>query len=267
MRSILPLFIACILTMLPYAAAFAGESATLVREEQKIIIDGVEERWRLVWESKPEPVCAANEADWMTCPCMGFAFGETGNLTLVRERNKKVIERLSLDQFFTLGETPSAKAGSILRRWDVHEKDLENSEKPGFSEQIKSRPIVKIMRLADYDHDGRATEFILQIGNLPCGKRTSVVIGVSKRNPHLHAFNSIKNPAQPLILMYSQWQSLQKEKANGSVKAINWPCGDHGAETQEELDLRAVKGKISATRRVYECTDHGIGKMIKKEEF
>lgn len=267
MRSILPLFIACILTMLPYAAAFAGESATLVREEQKIIIDGVEERWRLVWESKPEPVCAANEADWMTCPCSGFAYGESGKLTLVRKRAGQKEERLSLDQFFSYGETPgsSNQQHSILRRWDVQEQDNELIDSPELAERVKTRKITRIMNFGDYDHDGRASEFILQIGNLPCGKQTSVVVGISKSNPHLHVFSSIKTPSQPLILLYQHWQLL--EKAKGTVKGINWQCGDHGSETKEEVVLKARNGKISATLKTYSCDEKGRGKLIKSIEF
>ena len=73
--------------LLPNATAFAESPKPIIREERNIVIDGVEERWRLEWVSTPSPACAPPvEPGWMNCPCEGFAFGERGDLVLVRKK-------------------------------------------------------------------------------------------------------------------------------------------------------------------------------------
>jgi len=47
----------------------------MVREQQTVIVDGVTETWQLKWRTAPKPVCEPNELA-LTCPCMGFAYGE-----------------------------------------------------------------------------------------------------------------------------------------------------------------------------------------------
>ena len=52
--------------------------SSLVREEQTVSVDGVDETWRLQWATTPKPMCGADERDGsLTCPCMGFAYGES----------------------------------------------------------------------------------------------------------------------------------------------------------------------------------------------
>ena len=58
---------------------FAGSTKPIAREEVKVVVDGVEEVWRLEWLTPPRPVCGPEDDDWMTCPCEGFAFGEWGD--------------------------------------------------------------------------------------------------------------------------------------------------------------------------------------------
>src|ERR1043165_4591888 len=72
-----------------------------VRDQQTIRVDGVEEVWRLVWTTPAKPFCRADVDDlWTTCPCDGFAFGESGDLTLVRLRDGREHDRLNLTRFF-----------------------------------------------------------------------------------------------------------------------------------------------------------------------
>jgi hypothetical protein len=119
------------------------------------------------------------------------------------------------------------------------------------------------MRFGDYDHDGSATEFVLQIGTLPCGKRMSVVVGVSRHNKRLHAFSSVRHSETPLVLQAGHWESLLTAK--GPIKVIHWQCGDHASDIEEELELKAENGRIHVTLRVYECKDNGRGRLIKEE--
>ncbi|MGO9121390.1 MAG: hypothetical protein ACLQPD_27745 [Desulfomonilaceae bacterium] len=248
-------------------SAQAQDPASLIREEQKIFINGVEETWLLEWASAPKPVCSADEPDiWSTCPCAGFAFGEKGNLALVRKRSGQPDERLELNKLFTGDLDGPAEAGeAVLRRWDVYENDLDNSDSPDFAARVLTRPPAKIMRFGDYDHDGKATEFVFQVGTLPCGKKMSVVIGVSDKNPRLHVFGAAENSDKPLILQASHWEALLQAKS--PVKVVDWKCGDHGSDRETELLLSADKNGIHASSVEYECKDDGSrGKLVKKEE-
>jgi hypothetical protein len=202
---------------------------------------------------------------------MGFAFGESGGLELRRKRAGHKDERLSLTHVFGAHDTdaPATVADgpqAVLRRWDERKDDLDKQDSPTFAARVKARPLARIMKFADYNHDGRATEFVLQIGTLPCGKRMSVVVGVSRANPRLHVFSSVERPGEPLVLQAWHWESLRRAK--GPVKVIQWPCGDHGYDGVDEYELRANKGNIYAIKRQYECGENGQrGRLVKQENF
>lgn len=243
----------------------ALSTTPILREETTVVVDGVEEVWGLQWLGSPKPVCGPDGDDWMTCPCEGFVFGESGDLRLVRKRHDKPEEVLHLTPLFESEEDRPA-GGAVLRRWDKHEDDFDQSKEPGFAASVKARPLSTMMRFADYDHDGRATEFALQIGNQPCGKLMCVVVGISRKNPRLHVFSSLKNPGKPLILRDSQWNALAKAN-EGMATVIDWRCGDHGSGNQEEVALSAQDGQISASRIWYKCRLSKKGKPVRKKEF
>ncbi len=257
----------CLFVLAAAASATADKPAPMIREEQTVVVDGVAERWRLQWEGPTRPACSPDEPDeWMTCPCFGLAFGECGKLALVRERPEQTDERLPLSNIFQecpfCGE-PGEELVGCLRRWDVHGNDAEERHAPDFVARVKARPLAKIMRFADYDHDGRATEFMLQVSDLPCGKRMCVVIGISRKNLHLHVFSLAENPQKPLVLQDHQWEALLEAK--GPVKVVDWACGDHGADEEAELELLVDSHGIHAMKNIYECTEAGVrGRFLRK---
>jgi hypothetical protein len=149
-------YVMCFVVLLAGMSAFADEHSPLIREEHKVLVDGVEERWRLEWESPPVPACAPDEPEWMTCPCNGFAFGERGNLVLVRQKPGQDEERFALGRLFEEKYDAPGKAGEVvLRRWDVRDKDMDQSDSPDFAARVRTRPTATTMRFGDYDHDGR----------------------------------------------------------------------------------------------------------------
>lgn len=253
----------CISSLLPCTPANAGGKKPIIREEIKVIVDGVQERWSLEWETPPVSACGPDEEDWLTCPCHGFTFGEAGYLNLVRKRKGYKNEIFSLTGLFRYENNPMP-GRAVLKRWDRKESDNSgDSGSPKFVSRVKSRPRARIMHLNDYDHDGRATEFILQTGTLPCGKEMSVVVGLSRNKNYLHVFTSLKNPEAPLILQRWQWESLAKSKT--AVKVVQWPCGDHGSGHEVEYELKADNGSICAAKRVYECSDNDLQRGALKE--
>jgi len=271
MRGYLP-FIGALLMVV--AVADPAQPATpnnLIREEQTVIVGGITETWRLQWEAPPQPYCDAHDVGAITCPCTGFAFGEKGKLDLVRLRNGREIERMPLTPFFQ-GLNDSGDAA--LQRWPRLKEDIGRVDNDdGLPEEVRHRAPIKIMQMADYNHDGQATEFLLQVDTMPCGKEVAMVIGVSPENPHLHAFSSVANPNQPLYLYRHEWEALRDAKQD-KITVIDWLCADHGSDVQTELELSLVHSAIGVTSKQYECmsdSDRGQlppnkrGRLLKEE--
>jgi hypothetical protein len=217
----------CVATVLTLSAQ------PVVREEQKVRVNGVEEVWRLVWKSPPKPVCAPGDEDSSTCPCYGFAFGEAGDLDLVRLRAGREVERLALTPLFEQTEHPGE--GAALQHW-----------------LPPDRAVAVIMNFGDYDHDGSATEFLLQVSSVPCSHRYAVLIGVSAQNPKLHVFGAARDPQHPLMLQPHQWQALRESRT--PVTVLDLACGDHASDEQIELYLQTTPRGIEGLRRRYACT-------------
>jgi hypothetical protein len=259
-------YITCFLALLVGTSALAEKPNSAIREEHKVVVDGIEELWRLEWAGPTIPVCSPEEPDvWMTCPCSGFAFGESGKLVLVRKKPGQQEERFDLSQLFT-GEydTPGEEGQVVLRRWDVDKRDMDDSKSPDFSARVRARPVDQVMRFADYDHDGRATEFLLQVGTLPCGKQMSLAIGISRNKQHLHVFSTVEHPERPLVLQAWEWESLLRAKT--PTRVLDWKCGDHAANAETELELSADAKGIHTTKWTYECDQDGRrGKLEGKE--
>jgi hypothetical protein len=219
-----------------------------IREEQQLTVSGALETWRLQWSANPKPCCGANDSDGaLTCPCWGFAYGEAGDLFLVRLRNGTEIDRLHLTPLFKEQKT------AVVQRWPEDEnRDFKLSEREDFPNVVRRRPTVHVMQFRDYDHDGNKTEFYLQTEAVPCGKSLGVVVGLSTKNRRLHAFGTTSNPSKPLYLQRREWQAL-RDASSGAVKIVDWSCGDHGADTQTEIEMQWSAAGIDGKRREYTC--------------
>jgi hypothetical protein len=238
-------------------------SAAVVRERQAVTVDSGVEEWRLEWRRQPEPACDPSSEDWYTCPCAGFAFGETGELDLVRKRAGKAEERLALSPYFE--PYNDGKMMAILPKWPVMKDDFDRTGSAGFAKIVQSRPVVRIMKMADYDHDGRATEFLLQIGAGPCGHRQTVAVGISRTNPKLHVFGTVAYPLGALVLESPEsWEKFLH--SSGKTTITEWPCGDHGGEEESIVELTAVTGGIRTFRMRYACTPNGRGRLLERKE-
>ena len=233
-----------------------------IREQQEVVVDGVPEQWRLEWKGRTKPYCGADEASAaITCPCQGFAYGESGDLYIVRLRDGKEIDRLHLTPLFEDEET------AVVQRWPQNDKTDFNPEKPekeDITKLVSKRPIVQVMQLEDYNHDGKRTEFYLQTEAVPCGRSVGVIVGITANRPRLHVFGTAENPAKPLYLQKHEWKTL-REASSSSVDVLDWPCGDHGADTQTWVYLQWSAKGIDGKRREYTCpSDHKAKKLIKE---
>ncbi len=228
----------------------------VIREDKKVEINGSEEIWRLQWQTPPELECSRKNDDWYTGPCMGFSYGESGQLDLVRIKNGHETERLHLTQFFdedAVISLPPSKTSepkiAILRKWPVLKGDFDKTELE--DEDIHRRRQLDVISIADYNNDSVSRGFFLPTISV-AEHEYGVVIGVTRDNPNLHAFNSLANPKLPLYLQDTQWAAVRLKKP----KAINWTCGDHGSEDEtEEIFHYPKAGGIEVAERTYSCED------------
>jgi hypothetical protein len=250
----------------PQSLPSRAPTNSLIREEERVVVKGVSETWRLERKSPPQSMCGSEDmASAITCPCSGFAYGESGRLDLIRLVNGREVDRLELTPLFE--QIFADQHGAILQRWDTQTADYKDSKTQGFSGRVRSRPIVKIIRLGDYNHDGQATEFYLQTGAEPCGKTSGIIVGLTSRRPRLHAFTSIAKPNKPLYLQKREWEALLN--APGPIEVLDWPCGDHGSEKEDSVKLSVTNGgSIQAIRRTFECTQNGKrGRLLQEKAF
>jgi len=248
--------------LLAICPALLGQS--LLREEKSVVVDGVSEVWRLVWKHAPTPVCTPDDADAFTCPCSGFAFGEKGQLDLVRIRDGNEVERLALTPLFR--DVPADPPEAVVQRWERLEQDTITVNALVLQRRVRARPVVSVMNLVDYDHDGGTTEFFLQTGTLPCAKHGGVVIGISAKNPHLHVFGSLQHPTKPLYLRKEQWDALRTSA--GPVRVPDVTCGDHGALSETEIEVQATGEGIRAFRIEYGCeANNHRGKLLGRTQL
>jgi hypothetical protein len=122
-----------------------------------------------------------------------------------------------------------------------------------FEARVAQRPLAHVMQMADFDHDGQATEFLFQVDTLPCGKHQMVLVGISKSNPHLHFFSSKGEPRKPLILGDWEWRALRDSPR--PIDVIDWHCQDHGSDKQWRARLSADSGVIRVVRTFRQCPD------------
>jgi len=235
----------------------------LIREERAVVVNGVEETWQLRWAAPPKPVCEPSDVS-LTCPCQGFAYGEGGELDVVRLRNGSEVDRLHITPLFDERVIVPERV-AIVQRWPTdYEKDFDASLQDDFQADVAKRPVVQVMHFADYDHDGAATEFYLQTEALPCGKSFGIVIGISRTIPQLHVFGTASHPGKPLHLQKHEWEALRD--ATGPVEVLDWPCGDHGSQIQTVLRLHWTADGIEGAERSLECTREGNpGEFISEE--
>lgn len=242
-----------LLALFASSPLLAGPVAPVVREERKVLVAGVEETWRLEWRKAPSPACGpekGEEVEWTTCPCAGFEFGEAGEADLVRSRPGAPEERLALAPLFAGGETPAA--GAVLPRWPVQKGDSEAQAARGFAAAVKKRTPVSILKLADYDHDGQATEFVLQVSAGPCGHQPSILVGLDSRTKRLRAFATVEDPKEPLVLERTgDWEKVRK--TSGRIALVQYPCGDHGTEEEETVTVWTDAKGLHAKRSTKAC--------------
>jgi hypothetical protein len=216
----------------------------VVREEAQVVVDGRKETWRLVWRAPPKLDCV--DANWWACPCNGLAFGETGVLDVVRVRPDGSEDRLELGERTVERWIPTKAETSAAMSAGLADTD-QDAGVPLTRAQLQGHAVATIMKIADYDHDGRATEFVLQVAAGPCWHRDAVLVGLERTNDALHVFVDDTSDPDPgaasdheITLEPSDWEKAKVALPRTFTRV---GCGDHGATEAEFLTLsRGPKG-------------------------
>jgi hypothetical protein len=255
LKRLLPLLAALLM-----ATPAGAETHEIPRESHKLVVDGVEEVWKLVWTGKVQPVCSINDLEMSyTCPCSGFAYGEGGSMDLVRLRGGKELERLKIGPLFDEAEHPDVPGVShpaILARWPTASKDIDkiHGASAALIAAIQKRKPVLVLKFADYAHNGGAA-FLIQTGTLPCGHDMVVAVGTEPGRRTAHTLTSIEGPKTPLVLPRRGWELLAASP--GPHRLTETQCGDHGADERTDLILAARNGKISVRMEQFTCPEDG----------
>jgi hypothetical protein len=260
---LLPLIAASATALLVLQGVHATDGASVVREQRTVMINGAREVWRLEWAAAPISVCGPEEVETaLACPCSGFAYGEAGQLTLVRLRHGAAAERLELTSFFRPDAVPVKGSLAVLQRWrpipataDNEDDDWHHASDLDFLQRVHARGATTLMQFADYNHDGAASEFLLQIGTRPCGRHLAVLVGVSRFNQRLHVFASAETPDVPLELGPRVWEAVRRSA--GPVRVVEWPCADHASEVESTVTISARHGIFHVQRADQPCPKTG----------
>jgi hypothetical protein len=203
--------------------AVAGDTVTYAtREICKVPVDGVDETWTLRWRNRPR-----RESGSKT---------EEGSLEVARAHPGAPLDTLLLDGFF---------ADGVAKLFDYAWADVVLRSDPG----LDSCGLVT-MHLADYDHDGRATEFVVKIGQ-ETERTPSIVVGISRVDPRLHAFGTRADPNHPLVLA-NPWDWGEVESAGGPVPLLQTECAE-GARYEETVIVRFAGGVFDVKRKKIRC--------------
>jgi hypothetical protein len=248
-----------LLAGLPSPWVHAAELADLVREQHAVQVNGAQETWKLEWQTLPASACGPDDvAVALACPCSGFAYGEAGQLSLVRLRPGATRELLDLTGFFRKDSVPVSGNLAVLQRWPpvpptAHDEDDDwhHASDLNFVARVHARGAAPVMRLGDFNHDGQASEFLLQVGAADCGRHVMVLVGVSKYNPRLHVFASSEAPDAPLELDAQTWEAVRMSAR--PIRALESQCQGQAGQMESAVSVAVRHGIFHVQRSTRPC--------------
>jgi len=240
--------------------AQAAELADLVREQHAVQVNGAYETWKLEWETLPASACGPDDvAVALACPCSGFAYGEAGHLSLVRLRPGATRELLDLTGFYRHEFVPVPDNLAVLQRWlpvpaTAHDEDDDwhHASDLNFVARVRARGAANVLRIGDFNHDGQASEFLLQVGAQGCGRHLMVLVGLSKYNTRLHVFASADAPDVPLELDAQTWEAVRRSAK--PIRALESRCDGQAGQVETEVRVEARHGIFHVRRATHACS-------------
>jgi hypothetical protein len=209
---------------------------------------GGEELWQIFWLEAPAAQCVRNASTAkngaeQSCGCEGFWDGEAGRAVLVRSRDQHGSELLDLGSVFADTEE-EALGGHVLFRARPAANESNATATPAPPD---------VLKLADYNHDGVAAEFVVHTANPACGHGRYLLVGLFDAKGELGAYPLSLDVPTPLALDTAEdWEQL---RVAGQLQRTFWRCFDQGATQESRIVASASAGKIRAEIVQTPCTN------------
>lgn len=223
-----------------------GSSADIA-EEHRVLVDGVEEVWRVRFTTPPrlpEPL-----PEDSTCVERYWERFDVRRAVIERVRDGEVVDRLmnpssGLDNDDVV---PLAEAVLVPGRvgLPVGQRRLTLAE----SERL---PRPTVLSIGDYNHDGQATEFVLDMGPLVCGNDYSGVVGLDQRHRRLHVLEWGAPARTFMVGVNIDWEAV---RASASGDVITWSCGNHFYDGEDHLRWAPYNGSLRMSTYTIEYPD------------
>ncbi len=176
----------------------------------------------------------------------------------MRRQDAETRELLDLTSFYRHEYLPVPGNLAVLQRWvpvpaTAHdeEDDWHHASDFNFVSRVRARGPAPVMRIGDFNHDGQASEFLLQVGARGCGRPLMVLVGVSKYNRHLHVFASAEAPDVPLELDAQTWEAVRGSAK--PVRALESRCEALAGQVETELQVEVRHGIFHVRRATHPC--------------
>lgn len=192
-----------------------------VSESRTVAVDGVEETWRVRFVTPSLAPAEIADGEW-SCPRAFESRFDRGRAVLERVRGGVVVDRFENPCGSTDGEECARR---LLIPWRVAAPRDRRVD-------AGRLPRVTYLDVADYDHDGRATEFAADLGELVCGHTEAVIIGITRDRPRLHVLRWADGGRMAMTSGRAGWEPV-RASARGDV--ATWRRGDHGVTDEERM--------------------------------
>ncbi len=209
-----------------------------IRESHRVMVDGVEEEWRVRFETSSRP---SEEQDDEGGTCLDAFARRHDERPAVIERLRNGVVVDSLRNACMSGDSGGGCFPHLLIPRRVQSTMRQPSPTPA---QLERTPWITVLDIGDYNHDGRAWEFALNIGYLICGHPVSAVIGITRDQPRLHTLRWADNQPMALINDLRQWDAV---RAHPRGEMVIWGCWDHGYGAEKRLRWHPARGRLAGT--------------------
>ncbi|MFO0608878.1 MAG: hypothetical protein U0324_37275 [Polyangiales bacterium] len=198
-----------------------------VRESRTVIVDGVAEEWRVRFVTPPGENPPIPEDEW-NCIVGFYNRFDRGDAVLERLRDGVVIDRFD-NPCGPSGVNDSCAPRLLIPR---HVTPYVPGRRTLPAATTDRHPWTTWLDLADYNHDGQATELAAYVGHLACGVEVSAVIGITRERPRLHVLRWADGAAMTLAVDATWWDAV---RASPRGEQVTIGCGNHGYDGEQRV--------------------------------
>jgi hypothetical protein len=198
-----------------------------IRESRMVMVDGVMEEWRVRFIS-PSGAYPSIPPDEWNCIESFYNHFDRGDAVLERLRDGVVIERID--------HLPCAEGSYMPCPYSLliprHAVPYPFDEASATAATLEHLPWITWLDIADYNHDGQATEFAVNVGRIACAVQVSLVVGVTRDRPRFHVLRWANGDTMSNAVDQTWWDDV-RDRSRGEHVSI--ACGDHGYPGEQRI--------------------------------